>query len=310
MNTTNKTVLSIVILLIVAFGVYFFMRNSSSPAVTNTQEEAQVRTVVENFGKKLQNVSLLAPTVVTDMQREYGDLVTSGLIAKWSTDPLNAPGRSTSSPWPDRIEIDTVTKTDTSIYHITGHIVEIATASNGGTTTPVARRAITLTVEKISGSWRITDVVLGEYDATSISGWKTYTTANGITLQYPDPFPAQYISLASDAQMPKIEVLSTPYSCTKGTKVINGIETRVDEGTINGRTYCVTESSEGAAGSVYTTYTYTTTISGKVVRGSFVLRSVQCANYEEPNKSACQNEHESFDLDSLVDRIAQTVRFR
>ena len=77
---------------------------------------------------------------------------------------------------------------------------------------------------------------------------------------------------------------------------------------INGRDYCVTISSEGAAGSIYTTYAYVTKIQDKFVSFSFILLATQCDNFDEPEKSACKSERATFSVDNFIDQIIQTTQ--
>lgn len=72
---------------------------------------------------------------------------------------------------------------------------------------------------------------------------------------------------------------------------------------IDGKNYCVITASEGAAGSTYTTYTYSTIIDGKLATTNFVLKFVQCENYDDPQKTECKNEQASFDIDKLANAI-------
>jgi hypothetical protein len=68
-------------------------------------EETAVRDLVDNFGKKLRNVSLLAPDAAQELQKQYAEFVSPVLLETWMKDVSKAPGRKVSSPWPDRIEI-------------------------------------------------------------------------------------------------------------------------------------------------------------------------------------------------------------
>ena len=77
---------------------------------------------------------------------------------------------------------------------------------------------------------------------------------------------------------------------------------------VDNRTYCVTKVSEGAAGSIYTQYAYAFPKNSKVVILTFSLRFPQCGNYSEPEKNECEGERETFDVDSIIDRIAQTLK--
>ncbi|MGQ9824382.1 MAG: hypothetical protein ACUVSK_05195, partial [Desulfotomaculales bacterium] len=83
-----------------------------SPPSGEERERAAVTALVEDFGGRLQAVSLLAPkeAVQKSIRENYGDLVMPALLAWWLENPAGAPGRELSSPWPDRIEIRSVTK--------------------------------------------------------------------------------------------------------------------------------------------------------------------------------------------------------
>jgi hypothetical protein len=74
-----------------------------------------------------------------------------------------------------------------------------------------------------------------------------------------------------------------------------------------GQTYCVTKQSEGAAGSVYTTYQYETALGDSIATVLFTLRTPQCLNYDNPQQSACISEQTGFDVDVLADRILDSM---
>ncbi|MDF2615930.1 MAG: copper amine oxidase domain protein [Sedimentibacter sp.] len=71
-------------------------------------QAAKVENIVRGFGSKLKMVSLLAPDdlLKESMNENYGKLVTKELIEKWIKNPSEAPGRAVSSPWPERIDIE------------------------------------------------------------------------------------------------------------------------------------------------------------------------------------------------------------
>src|SRR3989338_9866599 len=70
-------------------------------------DKAAVRSAVEEFGLKLKSVSLLAPpeTLRSEIRANYADLVAPELLENWLREPSRAPGRETSSPWPERLEM-------------------------------------------------------------------------------------------------------------------------------------------------------------------------------------------------------------
>ncbi|MEA2701581.1 MAG: translocator protein [Candidatus Parcubacteria bacterium] len=79
---------------------------------------------------------------------------------------------------------------------------------------------------------------------------------------------------------------------------------------INGHTYCVFISQEGAAGSIYTNYFYVTEKDNRSITLDLTLQAPQCANYDDPQKTECERERESFNVDDLADRILQSVDVR
>ena len=160
-------------------------------------------------------------------------------------------------------------------------------------------------------------------EATS-TPWETITSNTGITYQYPKTLPTTYIHPVD--WPPQVQVLNQPYSCTEGGSEIAraGVTT---QRTINDRTYCVTKESEGAAGSIYTNYAYAFPLystsstqadppspngsewaSRRIAIFTFSIRSVQCANYDNPKMSGCENERAIFNIDEIIDRIARSMR--
>jgi len=169
----------------------------------SVSEPETVANLVLEFGKRLQMVSLLAPSdsLHQSMQENYGGLAAPSLIEKWEKDPQNAPGRMVSSPWPDHIEILTNEKREEGIYQVTGEIIELTSVeqANGGI---AAKRPISLIVKKSGDIWLIDDVTLGDYvDMESVvydntqygftftlpRNWENYTIIleqwNGVSLE-------------------------------------------------------------------------------------------------------------------------------
>lgn len=161
-----KKTLLILLVLLLCVSLFGCANNGGNtpPVQTAQEDENEITALVEEFGAKMQNVSLLAPedTVKQSMEENYGELVTPTLLEKWQEDPENAPGRVTSSPWPERIEIESIEKQTDSSYTVTGEVIEVTSVEkeNGGA---AAERPITLVVEKIDNKWLITSVELGDY---------------------------------------------------------------------------------------------------------------------------------------------------
>ncbi len=118
------------LLAIIMVGVFLSACTSTQ---TNPADETNVRGVVEGFGQRLKLVSLLSPSAAEDMQAQYSENVTSTLLEQWMSSLETAPGRIVSSPWPDRIEITSMKKTNSNEYSVAGNVVEItSTELNAG----------------------------------------------------------------------------------------------------------------------------------------------------------------------------------
>ncbi|MDD2646950.1 MAG: hypothetical protein PHV78_03455 [Patescibacteria group bacterium] len=138
--------------------------------------------------------------------------------------------------------------------------------------------------------------------------WKTTTdSATGITFKYPEALLTQYIGVVD--WPPKIQVVNESFSCTEaGNEIMSGGLTQ--KRIVDNRTYCVTKESGAAAGTTYTNYAYAFAHNKQTIILTFSLRAPNCDNYEDPQKTACKNEQQAFDLDSLIDRIALSMEFK
>ncbi|HWO07104.1 MAG TPA: hypothetical protein VNM40_00815 [Candidatus Paceibacterota bacterium] len=298
----NKAFAFLVAAIIFLGGAYFILQSQWAPSVQEGTSAEDARMLVENFGRELQNVSLLAQRqqLERDMQNAYGRYVAPDLLAEWLNNPQQAPGRLTSSQWPERIDIQSVEQIgEGPMYYIQGEIVEVTNEGEGigEAPTETLRRPITLTVELLVEGLRITEVVLGA--AASDGEWiYTEPNAQGIQFQYPRTLPTRYISAPTEGWPPRVALEGgRDFSCApEGTRMVGD------------RQYCVTVSSEGAAGSTYRTYEYTTAQGDFLARVEFTLQFPQCANYGEDEQPVCEAEQASFDIDGLVDRIASSIR--
>ena len=127
-------------------------------AVSNEGEKAEIRDLVANFGRKLQDVSLLAPDAAQEIQNQYSRFISPTLLEMWMNDVSKAPGRKVSSPWPDHIEITTLSKEDSGSYELTGYVIEVTSmeVSNGGA---AARIPVHMIVQKNQERWYIAEYI-------------------------------------------------------------------------------------------------------------------------------------------------------
>ena len=118
-------------------------------------DESEVSQVLVEFGSRLQLVSVQSPDAVREMMAQYSGLASPSLLEQWVADPLEAPGRTVSSPWPDRIEVNSITQLSETAYSVTGNIVLLTSSEvvGGGAAGLVPIRA---NIERIEDRWLIT----------------------------------------------------------------------------------------------------------------------------------------------------------
>ncbi|MFZ2189494.1 MAG: hypothetical protein WA057_01525 [Candidatus Magasanikiibacteriota bacterium] len=137
--------------------------------------------------------------------------------------------------------------------------------------------------------------------------WQNITTSDNISFSYPKEILAKYISEAE--WPPQVQISDAPFVCNpSGAEIEANGQTELR--LVDDRAYCLTRKSEGAAGSTYTSYTYTFTKNNKTVNITFSLRFVQCKNYDNPQMTECENERSVFDVDGVADRIAQSIKIQ
>lgn len=141
---------------------------AATPSSANTASSATpvdvskaARSIVERFGKQMQQISVLAPpdAVRAELPKAYGRLLSPELLATWQAHPDRIIGREGSSPWPGRIEVKRVDCATNSACHVTGDVDYITSneVAHGGV---FMRRAISLELTGTTHGWRITAVHL------------------------------------------------------------------------------------------------------------------------------------------------------
>lgn len=122
-----------------------------------TSAPANIAAVVEGFGQRLQLVSLLAPDAAAQIRSQYADFVAPELLDAWAADPESAPGRLTSSPWPDHIDVASLSIQANGSYAVEGAVVEMTSTGEAG------RLPVVIVVDEIGGRWLITAYTAGNY---------------------------------------------------------------------------------------------------------------------------------------------------
>lgn len=168
--TRTATIISIIVVIVAAAGVWLFMQpgfsgqagneNQQQSGKISAETDAAIRDAVTGFGSHLKNVSLLATsTLSTQLQTEYGQYLSPDLLASWQQNPGLAWGREVSSPWPDRIEVATVTPNGDGTYAVSADIIE--KTSTDTATSSTDRVPVTLTVAQSGNAYVIVSAMKG-----------------------------------------------------------------------------------------------------------------------------------------------------
>jgi hypothetical protein len=150
-----------VLLLLISVGSCFLFK----PSTMMQPNEADINAiyqVVGEFGARLKDVDITASDqdMMTAVDFNLKQLVTDRLYQMFVQDKATIPGRYVSSPWPERIQINSVQKLDSGSYTVQGGLVlmtddNVAHGGNAG------EASVTLTLKKVNGTWLIDDVVGG-----------------------------------------------------------------------------------------------------------------------------------------------------
>lgn len=149
-----------VLFLALAFvlGAYLYQKSMADKTAKATEESA-VKSLVESFGQKLKNVYLLSMTASDDIEQNYKDFVSDDLINRWKTEPFSAPGRETSSPWPDSIVVEEIRQQNQNAYEVSGKIINM---TSSGAASSRSFQATVLRIGK-NRTWLISNFILGAY---------------------------------------------------------------------------------------------------------------------------------------------------
>ncbi|HEY4518345.1 MAG TPA: hypothetical protein VJG48_01835 [Candidatus Paceibacterota bacterium] len=122
--------------------------------------------------------------------------------------------------------------------------------------------------------------------------WLTATGTVGFTYRYPREWELKYVEPTD--WPPLLKVRGVPFTCAEPRN-------------IDGRTFCITEIKEGAAGSTYTQYTYAFALAERTAYLSETFRTPQCANFSPESAFECKVEQDEFSVDKFMAQIAGTV---
>lgn len=148
----------------------------------------------------------------------------------------------------------------------------------------------------LGGSWYVVGVSVNPINKTGavvyedghiqdIAVFKYITNRSGVTIEKINAISVTDKYIHPIKWPPVVKIIDSKFVCT--TSLVNG--------------YCTTKSAEGAAGSTYTTYTYVKPYGNKTAKIEFTIQSVQCMNYDEPQRGECTQKQAGYDLLPVVD---------
>jgi len=135
----------------------------------------------------------------------------------------------------------------------------------------------------------------------------SYPENMSLSYMHPESWPPKVSVVKGTAEKDAIVFTDFPEAQVR-VGVHPGIPS-VSKRMVDNRVYCVRTSSEGAAGSTYETSVYELYKEGRLIIGEVIMRKTNCENYDDPKRLECKGERETFDLDSVMDKILQSVIF-
>lgn len=127
------------------------------------------------------------------------------------------------------------------------------------------------------------------------------TPTNPSGAPYDTALTTTYIT--SDIWPPVVNQIPGTFSCQA---VTGGVLGTTEQKIIEGVVYCVSTMSDGAAGSVYTTYVYERAVHPDMLaRVMFTLKATQCMNYDQPKQGECLAERDAFNVDILAHHLIE-----
>jgi hypothetical protein len=130
--------------------------SAQTPVSVSTRDREAVTMVVTEFGKRLRMVAVLAPkeAAAKAMEEAYSGLVAPDLLAAWKQDPKRAPGKRTSSPSPERIDISAIKAKGQGAYAVAGKVI-LLTAQERRQGGVFQANPVAMTVAQRHGKWVI-----------------------------------------------------------------------------------------------------------------------------------------------------------
>ena len=168
---TASLVVVIAIVVVALIAGYFAFKYSGTTNNGQAQnDQVAIKQLIESFGSKLNDINKLRPEseVKTAIQKSYSDFATSELLSRWLANPQEAPGRTVSSPSPDRIEVDQISIISPSDYTVIGSLIWWTSAGE-------SKQSVYVSVVKEGDKWFINKFELQPQSNTDkTADWEIY----------------------------------------------------------------------------------------------------------------------------------------
>lgn len=129
--------------------------NTTKSGTPISESEEVVRTKLLSLGEKMDLVYTKAADFKNQVQVQYATYLTPTLIKDWQSNPDQALAKTSIDTYPDRIEIQSITKKSDVMYVAQATVIEVDLQSSQ----VVSAYPITVTFENKLGEWYITKVV-------------------------------------------------------------------------------------------------------------------------------------------------------
>lgn len=268
---------------------------------------------VNKFGEQFKKVSLTAPeeVVINSIKSNYSSFVDSRLMDLWTQNPERAPGRLTSSPWPERVKITDIKEVKDGLYNISGDIILMTSMEktskkednagsepfnlflDGETKDIVAFNNKKVEIDSLDLSLLYSKLFSTEKSLPKRAGfWSEFSEVSGennLTLYLSGDyfegtnFSEAYITIGSSSKSGAVE------RCSEGDQV-----------SVNGYDFAHKSREEGAAGNFYQVDSYEKVLGNSCLAIESVIHTTNIHNYPEGAVEEIDLEMVNYLLDSVI----------
>lgn len=136
---------------IIAVAIYFVRPQLLPELLPQPDPSKEIRATVVDFGAQLKGIDARGKNATSTIETVFARFVAPELLSIWVEEPIYAPIRYGTEPWPQRIEIQSLTKQKDKTYWVRGFVIE------QDKTGDYTNNLVTIVLEKRNDTWLITD---------------------------------------------------------------------------------------------------------------------------------------------------------